>query len=492
MSSTGPEPVERVLLVHPPSNRVVRPDGERGLKACVPPLGLAYLAGVLRRSGFEVRVLDCVALGYDDPEIEVEPDIFRYGLSDGAIAEAVADFGPDLVGITCPQAVRLPEALAAARQVKAWSPEVPVVMGGAAVSALESDLFRHTDDVDMVVKGEGEGRLLDLLAALPGGKSELQKVDGLIYRDEGRVLANPARVVIEDIDALPLPAWDLLPMETYFRVNRNPSVHAGAGRTCLMITSRGCPHRCYYCPVHNVFGPRGPRFRMRSIESVLSEIDLLTSRYGVEEIQFEDANFNASIERTIALSRAIGQAFPGLRWSTPHGNQTGTLTPAVMSAMRQGGCHALHLAIESADQDFLNRRKKTVRLSHMEGLIKRAKDMGFFVSTFFMIGFPEDTPERIEATIDYLGSLDVDDAHIFIAVPFPGTEMHRMCEAENLLSPQASWRHFRYSWGVIRTEHFTPERLQAYRRSGWQAFWRNQKTGSGILNPSRHEREVYG
>lgn len=487
-----PKRIKKILFIHPPANRIIRNNGERGLKACVQPMGLAYMAAVLREENYEVRILDCVAAGYDEPEIEVEPEIFRYGLPNEKITKHIEDFRPDLVCIGCPQVVRIPEAIEVATCSKRAFPQIPVVMGGGSVSGIGADLFKLSEDVDFVICGEGEERLCDLIEALQAPAPNLSAVDGLIYRDNKVVVVNPAVKVVKNLDALPLPAYDLLPMEIYFQKNRNPSVHSSARRACTMISSRGCPHRCYYCPVHKVFGPSGPSFRIRSVENILAEVELLTFRYDVQEIQFEDANFNATVNRTITLSKAIGEKFPGIGWTTPHGNQLSTMTPEMLKAMREGGCYSLHIALESGNQKFLDLRKNFVRLSGVESILDRARELGFFLSTFFMIGFPEESREDIARTVNYAESINVDDVHFFIAIPLHGTEMYDLCEQNGWLVPDRSWRHFRYSAGVIKTDQFDPAYLQKVRRNAWLKMRKRIEARQPGFNLSQSEKEVYG
>ncbi len=488
-----PSTIKNILLIHPPGNRVIRRNGERGLKASVVPLGIAYLAAVLETNSYQVSILDTIIEGYNDPEVEVEPEIFRYGMTDDRIATAIEHYRPDIICISLPQIVRLYEAISVATIAKKVSPWAAVVMGGASVSALRQEILSMTSDIDFLIQGEGEMRLLALLEALKEGGRRLQNVPGLIYRDKEKyICVNDVGEAVLDIDKLPLPAYNLLPMEKYFEQSRNPSVHSSAKRTSIMISSRGCPSTCYYCPVHNVFGPIRPHYRMRSNKSVLDEIALLTEQYGVDEIQFEDANFNASIKRTISLSNAIAERFPGLRWSTPHGNQMSTLTFEVMSAMRRGGCTSLHVAIESGNQDFLMQHKKSVKLSKIDHLMQTAKDLGFFRSTFFMIGFPEETREDIQRTVDYAKTVDMDDAHFFISIPFPGTKMYEICKQEKQLIPELSFRHFRYSLGVMRTEHFDPSYLQSVRRSAWLDIRHHIEKDVFALQLSQMETKIYG
>ncbi len=479
------------MLIHPPSSRVARINGERGLKAAVLPLGLAYLASVLRDRGYEVKILDCIIEGYDNEEIEVEPEIFRYGLTDEQIAGSIQDFKPDVVCISCLHAIRQPEADTVARISKIAAPTALVVMGGASPTALKERIFDEPA-VDYLLRGEGELRLPIFLEALAVGGRNLEKVDGLIYRDGGRIVSNPLKMEPMQIDTIPFPAYDLLPMEKYFNVRRNPSVHSSKGRTSIMISSRGCGMTCYYCPVHNIFGPTGPDYRMRSVDNVLAEIEHLVTHYGIEEIQFEDANFNASPKRTIALSRAIGERFPGLRWCTPHGNQLSTLTDEVLTAMREGGCYSLHLAIESGNQGFLDARKGWVRLDRLTHILETATRLGFKKNAFLMIGYPEETREDIQRTVDYAMVLDLDDVHFFIATPFPGTEMYDICKRSGWLDLSLSLRHFRYSCGVIKTENFDPAYLQKVRREGWLCVRKKIEKKHEAIKLTEMEEEVYG
>jgi magnesium-protoporphyrin IX monomethyl ester (oxidative) cyclase len=484
--------IERIFLIHPPGNRVKRNNGERGLKAAVPPLGLAYLAAALRAKRYEVAILDCIAEGYNEAEIEVEPEIFRYGLSDEEIKAAIQSFKPDIIGISCPQTVRQPEANCVASICKEVFPDIPVVMGGASPSALKQEIMQNAN-IDFILQGEGEERFCELLEALHHSSlTSLSKVDGLIYREGKSIVINDHKKAIAEIDTLPLPAYDLLPMDKYFSIQKNPSVLSGFKNTSIMISSRGCAMKCYYCPVHNVFGPRGPFFRMRDIDSVLSEIEFLVTRYNVKEIQFEDANFNASIERTITLSNAIGKRFPDLRWCAPHGNQISTLSDRVLDAMREGGCQSIYLAIESGNQYFLNKHKNSVKLAKLKTILEKARNLDFKINAFFMIGYPEETREDMHNTINFALSLDLDGIHFFIATPFPGTGMYEMCKENGWLISESSWRHFRYSMGVIKTRNFDPAYLQKVRREAWLRLQDRIKRGKSLSDLNKMESEMYG
>jgi len=483
--------IKKILLIHPPGNRVVKADGERGLKAAVPPLGLAYLASALQIKGYEVVILDCIAEGYNDPELELEPEIYRYGLGDGKIAAFIKDIDPDIVGISCPQTVRQLEANNVALISKKALPDVPVVMGGASPSALRESLMSH-DSIDFIVQGEGEERFCHLLDALQNHNDDLKKVDGLIYRSGKSVIVNRLSNIIRKIDLISMPAYDLLPMDKYSKIRKNPAISSESTNSTIMISSRGCAMKCYYCPVHNVFGTAGPSFRMRAIENVLMEIELLVSRYGIEEIQFEDANFNASPARTIALSEAIAKRFPDLKWCSPHGNQLSTLNDEVLEAMREGGCHSLYLAIESGNQAFLDNRKKSVRLDNLDHVLKSSRELGFKVNSFFMIGYPEEKKADIQNTISYAKSLDIDDAHFFIATPFPGTDMYDICKKDGLIDVDLSWRHFRYSLGVISTEYFDPAYLQKVRRDAWLEMFVKKAGIEKQMSTGSMELDIYG
>jgi magnesium-protoporphyrin IX monomethyl ester (oxidative) cyclase len=170
-----------------------------------------------------------------------------------------------------------------------------------------------------------------------------------------------------------------------------------------------------------------------------------------------------------------------------------TLTQDTLKAMRESGCYSLHLALESGNQDFLDLRKKSVRLSGAKEILVRAKELGFFLSAFFMIGFPEESREDIARTVNYAESLDMlDDVHFFIAIPFPGTEMYDICEQKGYLDRNRSWRHFRYSAGVIKNDQFDPGYLQKIRRNAWLNFQQRIGIHNSGFNFSEREEEIYG
>lgn len=476
--------IQKVMLIQPPGRCLIGRDGvitER--KHCHPPLGLAYLAAGLRDNGYEVSVLDMLAEGYNE-ERYTEQFVY-YGLTTESAVARIAAFKPDIIGISILFSNLAAESFRLVEAFKRHFPDIKILLGGHHPSAMPAKVMERPD-VDYVLVGEADSTLLELCDAL-NGKGDIDGVKGLHYRrDDGTVVdtmanAKPAldggdfRYFFRkdgpnpgNLEKLPMPAWDLFPMQAYW----SSEVRAGGGdvqreKYAVMVSTRGCPHVCFYCTSPLMGGYKG--YRKRTNEDVVAEIRWLRDTFGVEEIQFLDDNFFVSKPRVKELCRLLAEHFPDMVFSVPAGTEINALDEEVIDLLAKANFYRLVLAIESANPDIQeNKIDKQVDLSRVPEVIRMIKDRGMEARGYLMIGFPDETRASIEHTANFALSLDLDDFALSVVTPLPGTPVFDEAVERGLLVDSFNPNDIRYSISSIRIDGMTPEEIEDVRRSTWR------------------------
>jgi magnesium-protoporphyrin IX monomethyl ester (oxidative) cyclase len=440
--------IPKLLLVQPPFT-LLRDEA----KGCEVPLGLGYLAAVMERR-IQVRVLDAVAEGYAK-EVGVARESFTYGLSDQAIRAVIAEYTPDVVGVSCPFSTQWRNAHRVCRLAKEVSLETITVMGGAHPSATPTQTLADPN-IDYVILGEGEQVFPQLIESLQTG--QVACVAGIAFRDGEAIRINPRNAFINNLDALPFPARHLLPMSKYFAINRPHGTMSRFSPNTSIITSRGCPARCVFCSIHNIWGRK---FRARSPGNVLDELEQLEGDYGVREVHFEDDNLTYDRARALQIFNGMVARGLHLAWAAPNGLAIHTLDEQLLQAMKASGCYRLHLAIESGDPDVLQRIiRKPLRLEGVPPIVAAARRLGLEVDAFFVVGLPGETREQIRRTFEFADRLHADHTSFFIATPYPGTDLEQLCRAKGYVSPDLSFENLRVRRGNISTPEFTGTELE--------------------------------
>ena len=253
----------RVLLIRPNGESVIK----EVLGATGPPLGIGYIASYVRDK-HDVWILDAMGLNYSEEQVKRE----------------IERVNPDIVGISCPATPYVVDVERTAEIVKSVDENIKVVVGGAHVTFMDKQTLRECPWIDFVVRGEGEETMRDLLETLERG-GDLRDVEGITYRYKGEIIRTEKRPLIQDLDSIPFPAYDLMPMGAY---------KIGNFRYSVIITSRGCPFGCVFCSTSHMFGRK---WRARSPENVVEELKLLRHKYRVREIEFLDDIFTLNKER---------------------------------------------------------------------------------------------------------------------------------------------------------------------------------------------------
>lgn len=461
----------KVLLIYPPSS-----SNSYGKPIVVPPLGLAYIGAVLEKAGYKVEILDTIALNWRNP-VKIK-DRIHLDQKWRDISDKIKRSKPDVVGISSPFSCQSENAHKVAELVKAYDTDVPVVMGGAHPSTLPERVLQD-QNVDYVVIGEGEATMLNFLERWSNG-TPMNDIDGFAYKESGEIVVCPKKKFIEEIDSLPLPARHLLPMSEYFRAKAAHGPQLMRSPFTSMITSRGCPFNCVFCSIHNIWGRK---WRARSPENVLLEIEHLIDTYNIREVHFEDDNLTLDKRRMEKICDMILERGLDVRWTTPNGVAIWTLDRNLLKKMKKSGCYELCFGIESGDPKTLKFIGKPVDLTYARKVIRWANEVGIWTHGFFVIGFPYESKASIDRTLIFAVESDLDFASFFIATPLPGTKLLEIVKKEGLIENGYDWADRNVFNATLKTKFFTVEEINSLQRNLYFSF-----LGKGILNDLRPSR----
>lgn len=449
----------KVLLINP--FLAVYPDDPAGIN---PALGIGYLAAYLEKNGVKVKVLDIAAEGRKNIR-EIDQKI-RIGLEEKEIIKRIKEFNPFLVGITSQSTLHANDAHETARVVKKISKKIIIVMGGAHPSSSPEDVLSDRN-IDIVVRGEGEITLWEIVKNLSSGK-DIKKVLGTSVRKGDGFIHNPLRPLIKDIDVLPFPARHLLPMDIYFEEAKKGKNYSMRHRAITMVTSRGCPGNCIYCAVRTVWG-RG--WRGRSPENVVDEIVQMIKDYRVREIHFLDDSMAVDEKRLENICDEIIKRNLKIRWTTPNGIAIWQMNPKLLLKMKKSGCYRLTFGLESGNKSILNNFiGKHYDFGKAREMIKFSSLIGLWTIGTFIIGFPHETLAQINDTINFAKSTDLDFAVFYIANPFPGTPLCDICLKEGLITKDEIYKTVR----GCKTKNFSHQELVKIQQQATSDFLKSR------------------
>ncbi len=370
-----------------------------------PPVGLLYLAAYIgQRFDVEFRIVDQRLEQWSNEQF----------------AREIVAFEPDIVGLGCVtmSAHLLPDLVT---KIRSGLPEALVVLGGPHASAGGAQAVEDAG-ADVAVAGEGE-RIFELvietyLDGCDGKGRDLSGVPGLLWRDpDGQVIINPGKIpYIEDLDFLPMPAYDLIDVSRYWSVPS--SVVMPARKYVTLVTSRGCPFLCNYC--HNVFGKR---FRGHSPERVVDEIEHHVREFGIEDVEFMDDVFNYDHDRAIEICELIQKRNLRIRLALPNGVRSDILSEELMDALVDSGLYFCSFALESASPRIQKLMGKRLNIPAFLESVKMAADRGVFANGFSMLGFPGETEEELKLTVDTMCASRLHVGQFMTVTPFPGNDL---------------------------------------------------------------------
>jgi radical SAM superfamily enzyme YgiQ (UPF0313 family) len=454
-----------------------------------PPLSLAYLAGSLTAVGHEVQVIDAVgeALGAMHPGYR--PDIVINGLSVGQIVDRIR---PDthMVGISCLFSHEWPVIRQLIAAIAQRLPGVPIVLGGEHATALPEYCLADAPALHACALGEGEETVVDLLAACAGGQP-LATVAGIVCRAPEGVRHTAPRGRIRNIDEIPLPRWDLTPIEPY--LDGGFSFGVDRGRTMPLLATRGCPYRCTFCSSPRMWTTR---YTTREPALVVDEIEGYVRRYGVEAVDFYDLTAIVKPDWILEFCRLLDERSLRITWQLPSGTRSEALDEPVLRAMYRSGCRNVSYAPESGSDRTLRAVKKKVNLGHLEESMRAAVRIGLNVKANILIGFPDEGAQDVRDTLRFIlrmARIGVHDASVWTFSPYPGSALFEQLRAAGRL-PRLDDDYYAsllsysdISGAVSYAEALDSKRLQRYRLAGLGLFY----GVSYLTHPARPLRSLY-
>jgi radical SAM superfamily enzyme YgiQ (UPF0313 family) len=448
-----------------------------------------YIAACLERAGVPVDILDANLSNKNHEEVGLEVKRRR----------------PEIVGLSVVTPT-VKAAMKIMKSIRMAMPNVVGIMGGAHPSFLPAKTLADCPELDIVVTGEGEETMLDLVKALDGFSWEneeqrkmgngrirefaerVSKVQGIAFRNPENpafTRETPPRPLIQDLDSLPFPARHLVPFSQYTVRDRKTPIGA-------IITSRGCPFACEYCSSSRI---GGVGFRCRSPANVVDELAFLHEEYGVKQMEFLDDIFTLNKIRAAQIASEIRMRDLDINWVAS--SRVDTIDKDLISKLKRGGLNALYYGVEAGSQRVLDLMNKHVKIEQVKDAFRTARECGVGTLGSFMLGYPGETLDEMRRTIDLSVELDPDYAQFSILTPFPGTPIYQRLKASGLLMTE-DWDRYTVQEPVIRYEAFgySAKKLksmldEAYRRFYLRPYYLAKHLGQFSVILGALFREVY-
>ncbi len=392
--------MKKVLMVIPPDPEVkdVKQTGSKW-----PRVGLAYIASYLRENGVWVEVLDCRAEDATSKEIEdritqFEPDVL-----------AVSSFTEEII-----------ESSMICNIAKRVDSSILTVVGGPHASAIPERTLEEFKHIDVAVYGEGEETMLKIVEN--ESSMDLYQVQGIVHRNNGQIIRNEPRKLIDDIDLLPYPAWDLFPLSKYRGItSTNIREKKGVVLELPILSARGCPYNCNFC-----YRPYGRAVRFRDPTKVVDEIEYAVNQYGATQFLFVEGTFGMDKQKSLAMcNQIIGRGLhEKIKWIAE--TRADVVSEELLSMMKQAGCVLVGFGVESGNTQILKKSGKGITHSQVRESISLIKKIGIPFECYFIMGHPNETKSTIQESLDFVKALDPDLFNAGIMIPYPGTKIWDM------------------------------------------------------------------
>jgi anaerobic magnesium-protoporphyrin IX monomethyl ester cyclase len=409
-----------ILLINPAPTGTLKATG-----VLFPALGLLYIAAYAEKEGHQVVVRDLAVRKRKE-----EVDFKNY----------------DIVGIST-DTTRHRQALQLAKRAKARG--CTVVMGGPHPGYVDREIL-STQRVDFIVRGEGEVTFSELVAALGKKNSQFDSIQGISFFSNGELVRTPPRAFIKNLDSLPFPARHLLDMEDYRRTN------FGGRSITPLVTSRGCPYQCAFCASSHFWGTR---VRMRSVESVLKEIEEIYHQYHFNAVAFVDDTFNVSPERVIELCRGIIDRKLDLWWWNLSRIDLLLRNEEMVKEMVRAGGKAVFIGVESSNPKTLEELRKGISVKETVQTVEMLKRNGVEIHASYILGGLHDDAETIHDTIRFAKRLDTNVAQFAILTPYPGTAVYEQVK-DRIFKWRSPWSFFDMQHLVFKHDHLSFIRME--------------------------------
>jgi radical SAM superfamily enzyme YgiQ (UPF0313 family) len=427
------------------------------------PLGVLYIAALLRHHGMDVQVLDADVDGLTVPEM----------------VDRILAGQPDLVGFSMMTPQLIP-ALQTCIGLKAVRPDLPIVLGGAHVDSTHEDVFSMADCFDFAIYGEGEHALLEAVQRIqaPGPAplwERLAGVGNVIFRNEqGRPVRNAERPFLPQLDVLPSVDYDMVDIRKYV-------IPTMAGKYVIsMMLSRGCPFKCTFCDAPITMGKK---LRFWSMERIIHDIRYYVEKYDCRNFVFKDSTFTANKKWADQFCDALLEAKLDIKWRC--NTRVNLVPPPLLEKMKKAGCYVINFGVESGDPVILKTIEKETKIEDVYDAHRRCRKLGIRTYATFLVGSPGETEATVKTTIHVATSIRPNLAMFFVAAAYPGTPLYEQAVAQGMVEPR--W------WA---TQEWDPRKNSAFQaRWGWTAkgglkipgfdseYWQRRATRAFYLRP---------
>jgi anaerobic magnesium-protoporphyrin IX monomethyl ester cyclase len=425
----------KVLLIEPPK----KPWEMMG-DFIAPPIGLAQLAAVLETAGVHVEIVDCNASFLTWQDLE----------------RTIADRQPTVVGASA-MTTFLPTAARVMQMAKAIDPQIFTVVGGPHVTFMTEETLENHPEIDVIGRGEGEKVIGELVACL-AEDGDLTQVPGIAFRRDGQVLQTPPAEAV-DVDQLPLPAYHLLPMQTYYFIIFE--------KFCTVLASRGCPFHCLFCAERGFWGPG---WRPRDAEIVGEELELLCRKYDRECVWFGDDCFNVDGEHMGLICEEILRRDLKLNWYYQGRADLLIKHQEYLPLMRRAGNLMVQIGIEANSDEELRSLRKNLTGEQVEEALALLREHGIVCQGMMILGTRQDDANSILRKVDYLKWLDVDFPVFTIYTPFPGTEAYNEAKRKGWLETD-DYALYDMAYPIISTEHLSRKQVIGLYNRSFASFY---------------------
>jgi anaerobic magnesium-protoporphyrin IX monomethyl ester cyclase len=415
------------------------------------PIGITTIAAILETKNYEVKIIDA-----DAENLTFEETLNR------TVSER-----PDYVGSTTMTAT-MDITHRFYSRLKEHLPEVIIIVGGPHASALPGETLEEIKSIDIIVKGEGDDTIVELIDAIEN-KQDLSPIKGIAFRKNGRIVETPDRELIENLGRLPVPAYHLLKYNLYRSYGWNNWVNGHRKPLGVIFAGRGCYGKCNFCATKVMFGER---MRFFPLERIKSEIDLLVNKYKIRVLYFQDDTFTANRRMVNEICGYLIQNGYNKNLEIMVSSRTDTIHLPTLRIMRKAGIRWICFGVESGNQKILDIMHKKTTLDQIRRAFKAANKAGLFVAGNYMIGHLGETYETAMDTINLACELRQDYVSFAVAIPLPSTELYRHCIDKKIKIP--CWNDF----GSVNTppiplnESLNAEQLIELRRIAVNRFFK--------------------
>jgi len=434
-------PVKKVMCIYPPTGMFNREDrcqdraGDIVTVVSRPPMPLLYEAAIVKKAGKEIIIKD-------------------YSAHEGAwylLKEDIASYRPDMLvfNVTTPS---FKEDIKTAACVKEVDRNIIVVGRGAYFNMFHREVLEKYSDVDVLIRGEWEETFDELVRV-----GDLSIVKGISYRLQGELFVNPERPVISNLDIIPFPDRSVFDNRLSFRPDtRQPEA--------TIIAARGCPYQCIYCLASVV---NGGCVRMRSPKNIVDELQECVQRFGIKTFLFRSDLFTFKQKWVYEICDEIIARNLKIGWAC--NTRVDTIDAQKARRMKQAGCWAVAMGVESGNEESLRKMKKGITLKQAEEAVRVCRKSGLKVFSYFLIGFPWETHRHIQDTINFAIKLDADLAQFSPIYPYPGTPLYDLAASLGLITPE-KLHPYALVKAAMGTQFLSMDEVERYLGLAWKRF----------------------